>query len=162
MKLADGLFLSCAREAAKENPDIAFEEMIVDNCSMQLVTYPRKFKNAVVVTTNLYGSIVSNIAAGLVGGSGVLGGFNIGPDAYVFEQGTRHVALDIAGKNIANPVGLLQSSVMMLKKMNLNEHANRIDNALKTVLKDGKVLTPDLGGSATTTDFTSAVISKLE
>lgn len=160
-KLSDGLFLETFRRVAQEyaSTDIQFNDMIVDNTSMQLVSRPQQFD--VMVTPNLYGTIVCNIAAALIGGPGLVPGFNMGRDYALFEPGCRHVAKDIQGKNMANPTAMIFSSVMMLRHLSLNQHANRIETALLKTLKEGSVRTPDLGGNHTTTDFTLAVISNL-
>ena len=115
----------------------------------------------VMVTLNLYGNIIINAAAGLIGGPGVVGGANVGEGMVVFEPGTRHVAADIAGQNKANPVAMISSAVMMLRHLDLNDHATKIENAVDKVLADGKVKTQDLGGNSTTKEFTDAVISAL-
>ena len=133
--------------------------MIIDNCCMQLVMNPSQFD--VMLTPNLYGSIICNVASGLVGGPGLTPGANVGDGIAVFESGARHAAQDIAGKNQANPVALLLSSTMMLRYLDLPDHAKRIESSIKKVLSDGKVLTKDVGGTATTKDFTSAVIHNL-
>jgi isocitrate dehydrogenase (NAD+) len=134
--------------------------MIVDNASMQLVSKPSQFD--VIVCGNLYGNILSNVGAALVGGPGLIPGANIGRDFAVFEPGCRHVGRDIMGKNSANPTCLILSSVYMLRHIGLNEYADVISNALMNVIKEGKVMTPDVGGHHTTTDFTLAVISNLK
>ena len=157
-KLTDGLFLECCRKIAQEFPEIEYNEVLVDNLCMQLVQNPEKYD--VLVLPNLYGDIVSDLAAGLIGGLGVAQGANIGKDYAVFEA-VHGSAPDIKGKNIANPTALLLSAVMMLKYINKNEVAQKIENALFEVLKEGKTLTPDLGGKSTTTEFTEAIISKL-
>ena len=157
-KLTDGLFLECCRKVAQEFPEIEYNEVLVDNLCMQLVQNPEKYD--VLVLPNLYGDIVSDLAAGLIGGLGVAQGANIGKDYAVFEA-VHGSAPDIKGKNIANPTALLLSAVMMLKYMDKNEVAQKIENALFEVLKEGKTLTPDLGGNSTTTEFTDAIINKL-
>lgn len=161
MKLGDGLFLNTCRQVAKEyeSSGIKFDDMIVDNASMQLVSKPQQFD--VIVCGNLYGNILSNIGAALVGGPGVVPGANIGRDYAVFEPGCRHVGRDIEGKNTANPTALLLTSIHMLRHLNYNDHANLIAQALFKVLEEGKVATHDLNGSSTTTEFTKAVIAHL-
>ncbi|KAJ3200970.1 isocitrate dehydrogenase (NAD(+)) idh1 [Dinochytrium kinnereticum] len=161
MKLGDGLFLQTCRDVAKQyaSSGIKFDDMIVDNASMQLVSKPSQFD--VVVCGNLYGNILSNIGAALVGGPGIVPGANIGRDYAVFEPGCRHVAADIQGRNQANPTSLLLSAIHMLRTIGLEDEANRISRALLKVLAEGKTLTPDLGGTHTTTDFTLDVISNL-
>ncbi|KAJ3031522.1 UNVERIFIED_CONTAM: isocitrate dehydrogenase (NAD(+)) idh1 [Siphonaria sp. JEL0065] len=161
MKLGDGLFLRTFRDVAKEyeSSGIKFEDMIVDNASMQLVAKPTQFD--VIVCGNLYGNILSNIGAALIGGPGIVPGANIGRNYAVFEPGCRHVGSSIKGHNSANPTALLLSSIHMLRSLELDGHADRISNALLKVLSEGKVLTPDLEGTSTTTDFTKEVIANL-
>ncbi|CAG8569592.1 5545_t:CDS:2 [Ambispora leptoticha] len=161
MKLGDGLFLNTCREVAKEyeSTGIQFNDMIVDNCSMQLVSRPQQFD--VMVMPNLYGNIVSNVGAALVGGPGIIPGANIGSDFALFEPGCRHVGKDIQGHNTANPTALLLSGVMMLRHLNLEDHANKISNAVYKTIERGTAKTPDMGGFSTTTDFTLSVISNL-
>lgn len=115
----------------------------------------------VMVTLNLYGNIIINASAGLIGGPGVVGGANVGEGMVVFEPGTRHVATDIAGQNKANPIAMISTSVMMLRHLELFDHASKIENAVEKVLAEGKVKTQDLGGTATTKQFTDAVINAL-
>lgn len=158
-KQTDGLFIKVCKEVAQKYPDIQYNEMIIDNCCMQLVMNPSQFD--VMVTLNLYGNIIINAAAGLIGGPGVVGGANVGEGMVVFEPGTRHVAADIAGQNKANPVAMISSAVMMLRHLDLNDHATKIENAVDKVLAEGKVKTQDLGGNSTTKEFTDAVISAL-
>ena len=158
MKSTSGLFLEVAREIAKEFPAIEFEEMIVDNCAMQLVMNPHRFD--VIVTTNLFGDILSDLCAGLVGGLGLAPGANIGDERGIFEA-VHGSAPDIAGQNIANPTALLLASAMMLDYLDMNEVSNRIRAAVRQVIGEGKTLTPDLGGSASTDAYTEALIGKL-
>lgn len=160
MKLADGLFLEATREVAATYPFIKYEEMIIDNCSMQMVKNPKQFD--VMVMPNLYGSIVGNICAGITGGVGISGGACVGNDHILFGQGTRHSGLDIAGMNVANPTALLYSSVTMLQHMGLPFFADKIHKAITTTLNEGKIRTRDIGGTAKTTEYTDAVISNLE
>ncbi|KAL0486507.1 isocitrate dehydrogenase regulatory subunit B [Acrasis kona] len=163
IKMGDGLFLKCCKEVAEKYPDVKYEEMIVDNASMQLVKNPKYFENSVIVTTNLYGTIVSNIAVALVGGPGCVGGWNEGDDIAVFEQGARHVAADIAGQGIANPTGLILSAVDMLRHLKMDEHADRIENAVReTYSKNIDKLTPDVGGKAMTHDFVTALMNNMK
>ncbi len=157
-KLTDGLFLRCAQEVASKYPQIEYKEILVDNLCMQLVQAPEKFD--VLVLPNLYGDIVSDLAAGLIGGLGVAQGANIGKDYAVFEP-VHGSAPDIKGQNKANPTALLLSAIEMLKYINENDAADKIDKALITVLSQGKVLTADLGGTATTTEFRDAIIENL-
>ena len=158
-KLTDGLFLRCAQEVAQRYPQIEYKEILVDNLCMQLVQAPEKFD--VLVLPNLYGDIVSDLAAGLIGGLGVAQGANIGKDYAVFEP-VHGSAPDIKGQNKANPTALLLSAIEMLKYIGENEAANKIDKALRTVLAQGKVLTADLAGIATTTEFRDEIIKYLD
>ena len=132
--------------------------MIVDNCMMQLVSKPQQFD--VMVTPNFYGSLVTNTVAGLVGGAGVSPGANIGAGHAMFEQGARHAALDIAGKDLVNPTGILFSSVMMLRHLKLPVFAERLEESIFEVLKSG-VRTRDIGGTASTTAFVDAICARL-
>jgi isocitrate dehydrogenase (NAD+) len=152
MKLGDGLFMKVCGEVAQEYEGIKFDTMIVDNTSMQLVAKPQQFD--VMVMPNLYGSIISNIGAALVGGPGIVPGANIGREFALFEPGCRHVAMDIKGKDAANPAAMLLSSTMMLRHLGLDHHANVVANAVYKVIADGKTRTADMGGHAKTTDFT--------
>lgn len=158
MKLSDGLFLRCFREVAEKYPEIKADDLIVDNTCMQLVINPTQFD--VLLLENLYGDIVSDLCAGLIGGLGVAPGANIGEDIAVFEA-VHGAAPTIAGRGIANPTALLLSAVLMLKHLDERERAMRIQTALEKVLAEGKVLTRDLGGQATTLDFTEAIIHAL-
>lgn len=158
MKLSDGLFLKCVRDVAKDYPEIDSDDKIVDNACMQLVTHPEKYD--VLLLENLYGDIVSDLGAGLVGGLGVVPGANIGENVAIFEA-VHGSAPDIAGKNIANPMALIQTAILMLKYINETEAAERINKAINDVLLEGKVRTPDLGGTSNTTEFTYAIIEKL-
>ncbi|CAH0721191.1 unnamed protein product, partial [Brenthis ino] len=156
MKLGDGLFLRSCEEMAKLYPRIQFEKMIVDNCTMQMVSNPKQFD--VMVTPNLYGNIVDNLASGLVGGAGVVAGASYSADCAVFEQGARHIFSGAVGKNIANPTAMLLCSANLLAHVNLHSYSKMVKNAINKVLSDGKVRTKDLGGQSTTKDFTNAVI----
>lgn len=158
-KLSDGLFLECARDVAKLYPEIAFKEILVDNLCMQLVQNPSKFD--VLVLPNLYGDIVSDLTAGLIGGLGVAQGANIGYECAVFEP-VHGSAPDIKGQNKANPTALLICAVNMLKHIGENDCAKKIEKALYTVIEQGEVLTQDLGGNASTTEFTQEIIKKLD
>jgi isocitrate dehydrogenase (NAD+) len=158
MKLSDGLFLECYRNQAKEFPEIEAKDIIVDNCCMQLVMKPHQFE--VIVTENLYGDILSDLCAGLVGGLGVVPGSNIGERVAIFEA-VHGSAPDIAGQNKANPTALLQSAVMMLQHEGEYEKADRITKALIEALKDVECRTPDLGGRGTTKSFADAILSNL-
>jgi isocitrate dehydrogenase (NAD+) len=158
MKLGDGLFLRCCREVAKEYTDIQYRELIVDNACMQLVIRPETFD--VLVMPNLYGDIVSDLTAGLVGGLGIVPGANLGVDCAVFEA-VHGSAPDIAGKNLANPTALMQSSVLMLSHLGEKDAARRLQAAIEAVYAEGKHLTGDVGGKASTKQFTDAVIERL-
>jgi len=159
-KLSDGLFLESCRQVAQKYPDIEYREVIIDNTCMQLVMRPQQFD--VMVTPNLYGNLVINVASALVGGPGLVGGVNWGlRGESIFEPGTRHVGMDIAGKDKANPVGILLSSVMMLRHLQMFEEASRIETAVRAVLTEGKVRTSDIGGTASTREMTQAIIDKL-
>ena len=160
MKLVDGLFLERARAVAKQYPFIKYEEMIVDNCSMQLVKNPGQFD--VMVAPDLYGSIISHIAAGITGGVGMTPGACIGNNYALFSQGMPHSGMKLAGKDAANPTSILLSSVMMLRYLGLPMFADKISNAITTTLAEGKVRTQDIGGSHTTSQFTREVIHNLD
>jgi isocitrate dehydrogenase (NAD+) len=159
MKLGDGMFLESTRKVSRDHTAIAYDERIVDAACMQLVMFPERFD--VLVLPNLYGDIVSDLCAGLVGGLGVVPGANIGADAAVFEA-VHGSAPDIANKNLANPTALLLSALMMLDHLGERPAAARIRAALDRVLTDGVVRTRDLGGTATTTEFTDAICRQLE
>jgi len=159
MKMSDGLFLTCARRIHEEEyPNIQYDEMIIDAGSMRLVQDPSKFD--ILLTENLYGDVISDLCAGLVGGLGVVPGSNFGDDAAMFEA-VHGSAPDIAGKNIANPLALIMSGVLMLRHIHEDAMAAKIETAYKQVLSEGKSLTADLKGSATTTQFTDAIIAKM-
>jgi isocitrate dehydrogenase (NAD+) len=158
MKLADGLFLRCCREVAQRYPSISYEELIVDNASMQLVVRPERFD--VLLLPNLYGDIVSDLAAGLVGGLGVVPGANLGDQTAVFEA-VHGSAPDIAGKGIANPTAMMFSAAMMLDHLGERAAAGRLQQAVQTVYAEKRRLTPDVGGAASTAEFTRAVIDAL-
>jgi len=158
MKLADGLFLRCCREVAALNPEIGYKELIVDNASMQLVMRPETFD--ILLLPNLYGDIVSDLAAGLVGGLGVVPGANMGDRDAVFEA-VHGSAPDIAGKGIANPTALMLSSALMLLHLGENSAAIRLRSAIEQTYAEAKHLPPDVGGSSSTDEFTDAVIANL-
>ncbi|KAJ5961081.1 uncharacterized protein N7479_008231 [Penicillium vulpinum] len=160
MKLADGLFRSTFHKVAEEYPTLEVEDMIVDNASMQAVSRPQQFD--VMVMPNLYGGILSNVGAALVGGPGVVPGCNMGRDVAVFEPGCRHVGLDIKGKDQANPSAMILSGSMLLRHLGLDDHANRISKAVYDVIGEGRTMTRDMGGQATTHEFTRAVLDKME
>ena len=157
-KLSDGLFLDCVREVAKEYPQINYKEILVDNLCMQLVQKPCQFD--VLVLPNLYGDIVSDLTAGLIGGLGVAQGANIGTECAVFEP-VHGSAPDIKGQNKANPTALLLCAVNMLKYIGEESAAAKIEKALYNVIEEGKVLTADLGGNATTDDYTAEIIRQM-
>ena len=159
MKLSDGLFLESTRKVSRDYTDITYDERIVDAACMQLVMRPEKFD--VLLLPNLYGDIVSDLCAGLVGGLGVVPGANIGIDAAVFEA-VHGSAPDIADKNLANPTALLLSGLMLLDHIGCPQDATRIREALDRVLGAGHVRTRDLGGTATTTEFTDAICRQIE
>jgi isocitrate dehydrogenase (NAD+) len=158
MKMSDGLFLRCCREVAEGFPHIAYSELIVDNACMQLVMRPETFD--VLVLPNLYGDIVSDLCAGLVGGLGIVPGANLGDNCAVFEA-VHGSAPDIAGKGIANPTALMQSARLMLAHLGEREAAVRLQKAIEAVFSEGKHLTHDTGGKAGTEEFTNAVIAKI-
>lgn len=160
MKLADGLFRKTVQDVgASEYPDIKVDTIIVDNASMQAVSNPQQFD--VLVTPNLYGAILSNIGTALVGGPGLVPGANYGREYAVFEPGSRHVGLDLQGKNVANPTAMILSANLLLRHLGLDSSADRISQAVYSVIKEGKSTTADIGGSASTKEFTKAVIEKL-
>ncbi|HYP12935.1 MAG TPA: isocitrate/isopropylmalate dehydrogenase family protein [Bryobacteraceae bacterium] len=159
MKLSDGLFLRCCREVAERHPAIEYKELIVDNAAMQLVMRPETFD--ILLLPNLYGDIVSDLAAGLVGGLGTVPGANIGEEYAVFEA-VHGSAPDIAGKGIANPTALMLSAVMMLKHIGRETEALQIQNAVELVYREGKCLTGDVGGTASTSQFTDAVVAAIK
>ncbi len=159
MKLGDGSFIRCVRSIAKDYPEIEYDERIVDAASMHLVMTPEKFD--VLLMPNLYGDIISDLAAGLVGGLGVVGSANLGDEIAVFEA-VHGTAPDIAGKNLANPTALLLSALMMLGHVGEQGHATRIRQALVRVLTERRLYTRDLGGSATTTAFADAICQELQ
>jgi isocitrate dehydrogenase (NAD+) len=159
MKLADGLFLRCCREVAALFPEIQYKELIVDNASMQLVIRPETFD--ILLLPNLYGDIVSDLAAGLVGGLGIVPGANMGELHAVFEA-VHGSAPDIAGQGKANPTALMLSSVMLLTHLGEKEAAHRLQSAVEAVYRAGKYLTGDVGGTASTEEFTDAVVKELK
>jgi len=158
MKLSDGLFLTSVRKVAENYPDIEYKELIVDNACMQMVINPHQFD--MLLLTNLYGDIMSDLAAGLVGGLGVVPSGNMGETVAIFEA-VHGTAPDIAGKGLANPTALLMSSILMLNHLGEKTAAERIEKALIKVYKEGKHVTKDVGGKAGTQEFTDAVIAAL-
>jgi isocitrate dehydrogenase (NAD+) len=159
MKLSDGLFLDCFYKVAKDFPEIESDDKIIDNCCMQLVMRPEQFD--VLVLENLYGDIVSDLCAGLIGGLGLAPGANIGELGAVFEA-VHGSAPDIAGQGIANPTAVLMSAILMLRHIDENDAANRVEKAMLDVFLEGKTLTKDLGGTAKTADFANAIIDKIK
>ena len=159
MKKSDGLFLDSVRKVAAKYPEIEYKEIIVDNCAMQMVMRPEQFD--VVVLGNLYGDIISDLCAGLVGGLGVVPGANIGDDCAVFES-VHGSAPDIAGKGIANPIATILSANMMLRHIGEGKAADRVQAAMTLFLADKNDLTPDLGGHATTTQLVDGIIQKID
>ncbi|PKS06335.1 hypothetical protein jhhlp_007083 [Lomentospora prolificans] len=160
MKLSDGLFRRAFHNVSEGYSGLEVNDMIVDNASMQCVGRPQQFD--VLVTPNLYGSVLSNIGAALVGGPGVVPGCNMGDDIALFEPGCRHVGLDIKGMHQANPTAMLLSGVLMLRHLGLHQHADPIEKAVYDVIAEGKTLTRDMGGEASTLAFTKAILDKLE
>jgi isocitrate dehydrogenase (NAD+) len=156
MKLSDGLFLDCCRRIAREYPEIVYEEVIVDNLCMQLVRNPERYD--VLLLENLYGDIVSDLCAGLVGGLGVVPGGNLGDRCAVFEA-VHGTAPDIAGKGIANPTAMMMSAAMMLRWLDLPVEADRLERGLLRVYQKKAARTPDLGGTSTTQEFAEAVLA---
>ena len=159
LKETNGLFLEVGQSIAREYDDIEFEDLIVDNMSMQMVIRPERFD--VIVTMNLFGDILSDMAAGLIGGLGLTPGANIGKDASMFEA-VHGTAPDIAGQGIANPTALMRAATMMLEHLEMPQKAKSLENALNAVLQEGAAVTGDLGGSATTQEFTDAVVASLK
>ncbi|KAK7346290.1 hypothetical protein VNO80_20806 [Phaseolus coccineus] len=163
MKLADGLFLESCREVATKYPGIKYNEIIVDNCCMQLVSKPEQFD--VMVTPNLYGNLIANTAAGIAGGTGVMPGGNVGAEHAVFEQGASAGNVgneQVLEQKVANPVALLLSSAMMLRHLQFPAFADRLETAVEHVILDGKYRTKDLGGTSTTQEVVDAVINALD
>ena len=158
LKFTCGLFMEVGEEVSKDYPDIEYEDLIVDNMAMQMVMRPEQFD--VIVTTNLFGDILSDLASGLVGGLGLTGAANVGDDAAMFEA-VHGSAPDIAGQNKANPIAFLLSALMMLEHIDEDELADRIRQAVYYTLEDKSVCTPDIGGSGSTSTFTEAVCNNL-
>jgi len=158
MKLSDGLFLDCCRAVAKQFPEIRYDEIIVDNACMQLVLDPTRFD--MLLLENLYGDIVSDLCAGFIGGLGMAPGANIGDEGAIFEA-VHGSAPDIAGKNVANPLALILSATMMLDHLGEHDAARRVRAAVEAVLREGKKLTRDLGGTAGTTEIAEAVAARV-
>ncbi|KAI8346892.1 isocitrate dehydrogenase, NAD-dependent [Choanephora cucurbitarum] len=161
MKLADGLFLDACKQVAKEFPNIKFDDVLLDRACLHITADPSLYADTVMVMPNLYGDILSDMSAGLIGGLGLTPSGNIGRDASIFEA-VHGTAPDIAGQDKANPTALLLSGIMMLKHMRLTSQAENIEQAVFKTLAEGKYLTADLGGRATNTEYTNAVISNLK
>jgi isocitrate dehydrogenase (NAD+) len=159
LKATSGLFLETGRKLAAKYPDIDFRDMIVDNCAMQLVKNPNQFD--VLVTTNLFGDILSDLTAGLIGGLGLTAGANIGKDTAIFEA-VHGTAPDIAGKGIANPTAVMLAGMMLLEHIGERTAAERLDTAVREAIASKEAVTPDLGGSATSRMFTQAVLKRLK
>jgi len=159
MRMSDGLFIRCCRQAAEEYPEVQFEEAYLDTVVLNMVQNPSKYD--VLVMPNLYGDILSDLCAGLIGGLGLTPSGNVGLDGAIFEA-VHGTAPDIAGQDKANPTALLLSSVMMLRHLEMYEHANKIEKACFDVIREGQALTGDLGGSASCSEFTDAIIRKVE
>ncbi|KAK0507577.1 hypothetical protein JMJ35_010100 [Cladonia borealis] len=160
MKMSDGLFLNIARRVAKDFPKVEFDEELLDNTCLKIVTDPTPYNDKVLVMPNLYGDILSDMCAGLIGGLGLTPSGNIGDECSIFEA-VHGSAPDIAGKGLANPTALLLSSIMMLQHMELFEYADKIQKATFDTLAEGKYLTGDLGGKAKTHEYAKAIIDKL-
>ncbi|HEX9202453.1 MAG TPA: isocitrate/isopropylmalate dehydrogenase family protein [Vicinamibacteria bacterium] len=158
MKLSDGLFLDCCRKVAKDFPEVEYDEIIVDNACMQLVLDPTRFDT--LLLENLYGDIVSDLCAGFIGGLGMAPGANIGEAGAIFEA-VHGSAPDIAGRNLANPMALVLSSALMLEHLGEHDAARRVRAAVYAVLAEGRTLTPDLGGTAGTTEIAEAIAARL-
>jgi isocitrate dehydrogenase (NAD+) len=158
LKMTSGLFLQTGREIAQSYPDIAFSDLIVDNTAMQLVRDPTRFD--VIVTTNLFGDILSDLTAGLVGGLGLVAGANIGEGAAIFEA-VHGTAPDIAGRGVSNPTAVMLAGAMMLDRMGERPRAQRLESAVRRAIADGRDLTPDLGGQGGTASFTDRVVAAL-
>ena len=158
MKLSDGLFLRCARKVAEEFPDIVYAEHLIDNTCMQMVMNPWQYDT--LLLENLYGDIVSDLCAGLVGGLGLVPGANLGLECAIFEA-VHGSAPDIAGKDVANPTALLQSAILMLRHLDEMAAAEKVQKALERVYAERKTLTRDVGGTAGTTQFADAVLEAM-
>ncbi|KAJ6215973.1 hypothetical protein RDWZM_010473 [Blomia tropicalis] len=160
MKMADGLFLKVCTEIAKQYPDIEFNNMIIDNCSMQLVSNPNQFD--VLLLPNLYGNILTNIACGLVGGPGITSGRNYGLKHAVFETGTRNTGKKVAGKNIANPIAMINASADLLEYLKLDDHAEIVRNAIWKAINVEKLHTLDMGGSTGTAEIMDFIVDEVK
>jgi len=160
MKLSDGLFLNICGEIAKEYPQIKFDNMIIDNCSMQLVSHPNQFD--VLLLPNLYGNILTNIACGLVGGPGITSGANYGDEYAVFETGTRNTGKSFVGKNVANPLAMLNASADMLEYLGLEDDCMMLRESIDKVINSEKLHTKDMGGTASTTDVVNFIAEDIK
>merc|ERR1719168_5510 len=160
MKVTDGLFLEVCRRVAKDYPDITTNDMIIDNCCMQLVSNPWQFD--VMILTNLYGTIVSNLVCGLIGGPGVISGTNLGPRYAIFEPATRNTGTRIAGQNVANPCAMLNAGGDLLNHLGYKYHAELVKSAVHSTINVDKIHTADLGGSATTLDVVQNVMNRIK
>jgi len=161
MKMSDGMFLTACRAVAKDYPNIAYDEDLLDRACLRIVQDPKPYADRVMVMPNLYGDILSDMCAGLIGGLGLTPSGNIGKDASIFEA-VHGSAPDIAGKGLANPTALLLSSLMMLRHMNLFDIADNIEKATLSTIAEGKHITGDLGGKASTREYTEAILAKLK
>lgn len=157
--MSDGLFLETCRQVAKEYPDIKHNSLIVDNCCMQLVSKPNQFD--IMLTTNLYGSVISNVVCGLAGGAGLISGIDYGHYYAVFETATRKIGHKLAGKNLANPIAMLNASVDMLEHLGYNDHADLIRCAIHKTICEDKIHTQDLKGSASSKDVVQRIIDNI-
>ncbi|KAJ3553286.1 hypothetical protein NM688_g3700 [Phlebia brevispora] len=160
MKMSDGMFLSACRQVSKDFPEIQYDEDLLDRVCLHITQNPAPYADRVMVMPNLYGDILSDMCAGLIGGLGLTPSGNIGRDASIFEA-VHGSAPDIAGKGLANPTALLLSSLMMLRHMNLNEYADKIEKAALGTIAEGKTITGDLGGKSSTKEYTAAIVDKI-
>jgi len=160
MKLSDGLFLQCCKEVARDYPDIEFNDMIVDNMAMQLVSKPHQFD--VMVMPNLYGNVATSIVAGLVGGPGIPAGANHGLGVHVYESGTRNSGKGISHRDIANPMSILSTACDMLKFLGLPSHAQLINESVENIVLSGRARTQDVGGSTKTSEFFKILMQEIE
>ncbi|XP_065650035.1 isocitrate dehydrogenase [NAD] subunit gamma, mitochondrial [Hydra vulgaris] len=160
MKLSDGLFLKVCKEVAESYPEIDFNDIIIDNCAMQMVSKPEQFD--VIVTPNLYGNVLSNIAAALVGGPGLPHGENHGNGIHVFESGTRNSGMDIATKNIANPMSMLFAATALLRHLQLSKHAQLIESCIHKIVTTNQARTVDIGGNTSTSEFFEILVKEVE
>jgi len=160
MKMSDGMFLQACRRVSKDFPEISYDEDILDRVCLKITQNPAPYSDRVMVMPNLYGDILSDMCAGLIGGLGLTPSGNIGKDASIFEA-VHGSAPDIAGQGKANPTALLLSSLMMLRHMGLYDHAARIEDAALSTIAEGKHITGDLGGKASTQEYTEAILKRL-